>query len=873
MIKPRVKAKGFLFLSAFGVSLIAPFSTALEIEVKGVYEDGRLTDVTESARIIRSTGVSEPVSVGSSINVGDEIEKLSNVIILLETDSGGTIILDEDNEYVLREKERRFYYTLGRIYYDVRSWFSARTKVVSAGTKNTEFNLLANETYSRLVVLRGVMEVTDGKKTVTLKAGEAINADEDGLGDVEKVSKVELGEIRVWATELKSVSRYEEDTLLFLCKHGVAGIVRTGDKQLLEDEPLGQARLDPYSFVRFKSEVTVTSGIAFMTPDEAKAALVNSSYEAVLSPDDPEAHLTLGHAYLNYRLYQQALEEYELALDTGLDDTRIYQAIGDAKGLLGETEEATKYYKKALKEAPKDVDLRLALASAYLAIGENKKAGKEYEKVSKISKKAKPKVYISRAKSYFKDGQYELALDELCIANELDPNNEEVLLLIGEGYFKLGQYENSLPPLEEAILIDPAYFEAYNLKAASLMSLGRYKDAIICYDKMIELEPNIPDLYHIKAKALFWSREYAAAIAYNRKAIELNPKYGSAYADIGASLSNLDRNEEAIEYYDRALAIEPDSPDVILNKCIALAEIGEHAIALRLYDEYLAKDPVNKEMYLGKGIFFENMNRHDEAIASYDIALAIDPGYLRAYEKKGEALIHSGRTEEAIACYEAALKANPEYGKGYTKIGDIYFEKGEDEKALEFYDRALSVMPTSVAAIIGKGRALTVLNRTPEAIAVFTEVLKTDANNAAALVYISFALEEQGQYSVALDYLDKGISGLREIPAWVWIMKADLHRDLGQFEKAVECYDRALTIEPNDYGIYVNKGVALSEMGDLNDAIRCYDKGLLIKPDSWQLYNNKALVLWKLGRNAEAVDCFDKANRLKTELYQGESVK
>ena len=52
----------------------------------------------------------------------------------------------------------------------------------------------------------------------------------------------------------------------------------------------------------------------------------------------------------------------------------------------------------------------------------------------------------------------------------------------------------------------------------------------------------------------------------------------------------------------------------------------------------------------------------------------------------------------------------------------------------------------------------------------------------------------------------------------------------GKFAEAIECYDKALAIDPQNSNVLSNKGLSLHNQGKFAEAIECYDKALTIDP-------------------------------------------
>jgi len=70
---------------------------------------------------------------------------------------------------------------------------------------------------------------------------------------------------------------------------------------------------------------------------------------------------------------------------------------------------------------------------------------------------------------------------------------------------------------------------------------------------------------------------------------------------------------------------------------------------------------------------------------------------------------------------------------------------------------------------------------------------------------------------------------------------------MGKYGEAIECYDKALEIDPDEAGVWYNTGIILILLGRYEEAVECYDKALEINPELEIALKNKAEALEKLG--------------------------
>ena len=92
-----------------------------------------------------------------------------------------------------------------------------------------------------------------------------------------------------------------------------------------------------------------------------------------------------------------------------------------------------------------------------------------------------------------------------------------------------------------------------------------------------------------------------------------------------------------------------------------------------------------------------------------------------------------------------------------------------------------------------------------------------------------------------------------------WFLEGSKYINLGEFEKAIECFEKVLELDPKNASAWNEMGYAYDELGDFRKGIECYDEGLEIDPYYTVLWFNKGYALDRLGEHSEALECLERA--------------
>ena len=115
-----------------------------------------------------------------------------------------------------------------------------------------------------------------------------------------------------------------------------------------------------------------------------------------------------------------------------------------------------------------------------------------------------------------------------------------------------------------------------------------------------------------------------------------------------------------------------------------------------------------------------------------------------------------------------------------------------------------------------------------------------------------------GQLDAAIEWFDKALA-VNPQDANAMRDKGASLSEKGQKEAAIEWFDKALAVNPKDAAAMCQRGVSLSKKGQEEAAIEWFDKALAVNPKDADAMRQKGVSLSKKGQEEAAIEWFDKA--------------
>jgi tetratricopeptide (TPR) repeat protein len=286
---------------------------------------------------------------------------------------------------------------------------------------------------------------------------------------------------------------------------------------------------------------------------------------------------------------------------------------------------------------------------------------------------------------------------------QADPDNADVLHLMGNAACQLGNVDFSISLISRASTLSPT-------NTAYLISLGmayrakkQFDLSLTCYSRVLEIEPNSASAYFGMGNTLQCQDRLVDAAKSFTKALGLNPGFIEARYNLANLEKSLGKYPEAIDNYRIVVTSKPDFADAYHNMGSALYALGKPDDALVSYERALWRNFPETHNNIGN-IFFD-MGQFDQALSCYKRAIAAKQDYAEAYNNIGNTLRNVGKFQESAAAYSEAIRITPDYAIAHLNLGDLLMDSDFINDAVRHYENAISIEPGMAEAYFRLGVA------------------------------------------------------------------------------------------------------------------------------------------------------------------------
>ena len=203
--------------------------------------------------------------------------------------------------------------------------------------------------------------------------------------------------------------------------------------------------------------------------------------------------INLGNAFMIEGAYQDAIGQYERALQLHPDDVDVPVNMGNALRHAGRFEESIGYYEQALRIDPNDPYAHYYLGVALVNTGQPGKAVEHFEQALRL-RPDYVEAHVILGSVLFDQGKAQEAIGHWEKALQIDPGFAEAHYNLANAFLRGGRFEDAIEHYEQALRINPTYAEAHINLGIALEQVGRVQAAIEHYEEAVVLRPDLVDV-------------------------------------------------------------------------------------------------------------------------------------------------------------------------------------------------------------------------------------------------------------------------------------------------------------------------------------------------------------------------------------------
>ncbi len=273
-----------------------------------------------------------------------------------------------------------------------------------------------------------------------------------------------------------------------------------------------------------------------------------------------EGAICLGNVYNETGKYDQAVSEFQRALQVDPTSDDACRGLGFAYEHLGKTAEAEQTYKHAIAVRPQ-------YWAGYNWLGT----------------------------FFFRQGRFQEASTMFQQVTALAPDSFRGYQNLGGAYTALGRFDLAVPTLERSVQLRPSAAAHSNLGTVYFY-LRRFADAARAYEQAVKLDDRDYVLWGNLAEAYYWSQgereqsadAYRRALALAQEQLKVNPRQTFALGQVALDNAMLGDPTTAEQYLRRALAQAPGDPDLQLKGAVIESRLGHPDRAIAFLAKALA---------------------------------------------------------------------------------------------------------------------------------------------------------------------------------------------------------------------------------------------------------------------------------------------
>ncbi|HEX9779600.1 MAG TPA: tetratricopeptide repeat protein [bacterium] len=387
-------------------------------------------------------------------------------------------------------------------------------------------------------------------------------------------------------------------------------------------------------------------------------------------------------------------------------------------------------------------------------------------------------------------------------------------------------------------------------------------EALKAYREALEYDSTSPYLrVRVGATLVKMGRQEEAMAAF-RQALEIDPDHPDVLRWLAMLATSQGRLDDAIGYYERLLEVHGADRYVLSTLADLYVLHGNLPRAVELYEQLAREFGRSSQLHFNLGVLRGRMGQFPEAMDELSRALEISPDSMEIHVALGLTFELGGRPLEAARHYEAAIAQDPANARLYQHAARAHLSAGEPEEAKALYQELLKLMPHDLDVMMGLVRLWLMEENYAEAERFLAERMPESEFGAALSIALGIVRREAGQPEKALEAFERAAE-LEPENAQAHFYLATQQDRMGSRDRARASLRNVIALNPDHPDALNYLGYLDAEDGvNLQEAKSMIERALKLDPDNGAYVDSLGWVYYQLGDIEQALALLRRAAEL-----------
>ncbi|MGY5880496.1 MAG: tetratricopeptide repeat protein [Candidatus Thorarchaeota archaeon] len=261
-------------------------------------------------------------------------------------------------------------------------------------------------------------------------------------------------------------------------------------------------------------------------------------------------------------------------------------------------------------------------------------------------------------------------------------------------------------------------------------------------------------------------------------AVEIDPSFAKGWNSLGVVYKDLGDIDSARDCFIKSSSIEPEWTDPIVS--LGLLEFSQKSYkaakdALCKYMELEGKE-IEILVVLARSAFHLDDCKTVQKVTS--LIIKMDEGIYEAWEMRGLCHAKKSKFSSALVALNMALELDPRSVIALNAVGDLCYDASNYEGAVSFYEPSLSKRKSQPIILLRHGTSLWFLNRWSEAIPFLERYTELAPDDPVGWNNLGVALREKGEVTRSIDCYKRALKIDPELEAALNNMETAMYKQM-----------------------------------------------------------------------------------------------